>query len=378
VRLAGNIGTIQLILTAQCNSRCSYCYQTAKKSLKMEWGVLRASLELAAASPSRNIWLVFLGGEPLLEFPNIREAVAYADLRATPEKSYQYKISTNGLLIDEGIATFLDEHRFEVHLSFDGIQAAQDHRLEGSFPVIDRLLDRLQVRHAQMFARRFRICMTVIPAAVPHLASSFRYLLEKGVRAIIISPSILPHPEWSLEQIGELDEQFAQVYVESLEHLEKTGAVPMRFLRKRKNEDAPKPVGGLMCGLPAATQVAVDVEGQVYGCATLAESYQEFPSDFLGVRLAPLRMGDLRDPGFQARLAAFPEMTRRAEIFHNKERKFSSYGQCSVCAYADACAICPISIGLDPRNTNPHRVPDFFCAFNQVALKYRGRFPAVY
>ena len=108
----------------------------------MERDVLQCALELAAASPSRKLWLVFLGGEPLLEFASIREAVALAEQEIAPEKSYQYKISTNGLLIDESIAAFLDEHRFEVHLSFDGIREAQDYRTEGTFPVIDRLIDR--------------------------------------------------------------------------------------------------------------------------------------------------------------------------------------------------------------------------------------------
>jgi sulfatase maturation enzyme AslB (radical SAM superfamily) len=376
--LTGNINTIQLILTAQCNSRCSYCYQTAKKNVAMAQNVLRASLELAASSPSKNMWLVFLGGEPLLEFARIQEAVANGGLAVTSEKTYRYKISTNGLLIDDEIAAFLDEHRFEVHLSFDGIREAQDCRTAGSFPLIDCLIERLKRQYPQMFQRRLRICMTVIPEAIRYLSRSYQYLLEKEIRNIIISPSMLPYPEWSLEQIRQLDDEFAQVYETSLRHLEKTGRVPILLLRKRIDAGVPRPSGGLMCGLPAATQVAVDADGQVYGCATLVESYQEFPSDFLGARLAPLRIGDLRDPRFRERLAAFPETTVKAEIFHHKERKYSSYGKCGTCAYLDACSICPVSIGLDPRNTDPDRVPDFFCAFNQVALKYRDRFPAVF
>ena len=344
----------------------------------MERDVLQAALELAAASPSGKMCLVFLGGEPLLEFASVREAVALAEQEITPEKSYRFKISTNGFLIDEGTAAFLDEHRFELHLSFDGIREAQDYRTEGSFQVIDTLIDRLKRQHPQMFERRLRICMTVIPAAIPYLARSFHYLLEKGIRNVTISPSVLPHPEWSLEQIAQLDEQYGQLHETSLSHLESTGKVPMLLLRKRKDAGAARPVGGLMCGLPAATQVAVDVNGQVYGCATLVESYQEFPSDFLRVRLAPLKMGDVRDPEFWDRLAAFPELTRKAGIFHNREMKYSSYGKCGACAYSDVCSICPVSIGLDPRNTDPDRVPDFFCAFNQVALKYRNLFPPVY
>jgi len=131
-----------------------------------------------------------------------------------------------------------------------------------------------------------------------------------------------------------------------------------------------------MCALPAGTRLAVDMDGQAFGCASLAESYQEFPTNFLKSRLAPLRIGDIRDPDFPTGFADFPEATKQAEIFHEREKKHSSYGKCSQCPYFSTCSLCPVSIGLDPDNQDPHRVPDFFCAFNPVALKYRGCFPA--
>lgn len=342
----------------------------------MTWGVLRAALDLALASRSRDVSLVFLGGEPLLEFPRICKAVAYASRRAAPEKRLQYKISTNGLLLDEAAADFLNKHRFGVQLSFDGIAKAQDYRTKGSFPVLDSLLDRLKQQQPDLFEHRLRVCMTLVPATIPYFAQSVRYMVEKGIRSIAVSPSIIAHPEWFLSQMRELDRQFAQVYKESLNHLRKTGEVPLQFLRKRKNGGGYPSTRSAMCALPAGTRLAVDVDGQAYGCASLAESYQEFPSAFLKSRLAPLRMGDLRDPDFPTRFSAFPEATKQAEIFHERVKKHSSYGKCSRCPYFSTCSICPVSIGLDPDNLDPHRVPDFFCAFNRIALKYRSRFPA--
>jgi hypothetical protein len=37
--------------------------------------------------------------------------------------------------------------------------------------------------------------------------------------------------------------------------------------------------------------------------------------------------------------------------------------------------VCPISIGHQPGNTDPDRIPDFQCAYNLVSLEYRERFP---
>jgi hypothetical protein len=66
---------------------------------------------------------------------------------------------------------------------------------------------------------------------------------------------------------------------------------------------------------------------------------------------------------------------RRAEIFHHKEMKYSSYGRCRDCSYLNGCYVCPVSIGYDPANEDPRKIPDFLCAYNMVALKYRDRFP---
>ena len=45
-------------------------------------------------------------------------------------------------------------------------------------------------------------------------------------------------------------------------------------------------------------------------------------------------------------------------------------------AYLTECMVCPVSIGHIPGNRDPHRVPDFPCAFNLVMLGARDRFQA--
>ena len=40
------------------------------------------------------------------------------------------------------------------------------------------------------------------------------------------------------------------------------------------------------------------------------------------------------------------------------------------------CGVCPVSIGHQPGNTDPDRIPDFLCAYNLVSLKHREQFPA--
>ena len=148
-------------------------------------------------------------------------------------------------------------------------------------------------------------------------------------------------------------------------------------LFRREQEDSPHmPDTYSLCGVGRGETPAVDVDGQVHGCLMFADSYQVFPTVFLRSRLEALRMGHLGDPSFESRMAAFPAAARAAGIFHGRERKYSSYGQCRDCRFMTTCGVCPVSIGHQPGNSDPDRIPDFLCAYNLVSLKHRQRFPA--
>jgi len=86
-------------------------------------------------------------------------------------------------------------------------------------------------------------------------------------------------------------------------------------------------------------------------------------------------MGPIGADNFAARYAEFPEAACGTGLFHNKRRKYSTYGRCGECPYVGECSICPTSIGHIPGNIDPDRVPDFSCAYNRVSLKYRALFP---
>ena len=129
-----------------------------------------------------------------------------------------------------------------------------------------------------------------------------------------------------------------------------------------------------MCGVMRGEEPAVDVDGEVHGCATFARSFQKFPSSFLRERIEDMSIGDLESPQFRDRYLRFAEATERAGMFHQKEEKYSGYGRCGDCRYLASCSVCPMSIGNLPGNQDPKRIPDFSCAYNLVALKHRDLF----
>lgn len=368
------VRTLDVVLTAGCNLRCTYCYQNAKTARRMDWKTLRAAVDLLLSSRRPEVRLMFLGGEPLLEFPLVRQAVAYAEQVRPPGLAVHYDIITNGTLLREEELGFLVAHDFQVQLSFDGVPAAQDLRGRGTFAQLDLLLDRLRREHPAFFSNNLRIGMTLLASTVPHLAESVRYFLDKEVEHIAIAPAAT-HQDWPAHRIDELDEQFALIFEACVRHYRRHGRVPLALFHPDEDESPHKPEGPSMCGVGRGENLAVDVDGEVHGCVMFAESYQVFPTAFLRTRLEAMRMGRVDDAAFPARLGAYPAAARAAELFHGKREKYSTYGACRDCRYLESCGVCPVSIGHQPGNEDPRRIPDFLCAWNLVSQKYRERFP---
>jgi sulfatase maturation enzyme AslB (radical SAM superfamily) len=374
-----DVDSLEVILTAGCNLRCAYCYQNDKKPRRMSWPTLRDALDLVVRSANSRIDVLFLGGEPLLEFPLIRQAVEYVRATQGPDKTVTFSIVTNGTLLGEEEAELLAAHDFDTYLSFDGVPAAQDLRGPRTFPVLDALLDRLACDRPHFLRERLTVGLTLAPATVRHLPESIAYFLRKGVAKIAMSPIVTHDPSWAPEKIAVLEDAFAEVFRICLRHYKRTGEVPLEMFRKSgdgADTDRHRPREGLTCSAPTGRVLAVDVDGQVHGCAVFIESYQGFASPFQRVRVDALRMGDFRAREFPQRLAMYPGAARQTGLFHGKRDKYSSYGRCAECRFLDECSVCPASTGNIPGNTDPRRIADFPCAYNLVALKYREKFPA--
>lgn len=371
----GRLEALSLILTSRCNLRCGYCYQSPRRSRSAAWSTIRASLDLALSGSRRELGIGFCGGEPLLAFPLMRRAVAHVEKTRPAGKNITYYASTNGTLLEETVVDFLEEHRFETQLSFDGVAAAQNLRGRGTFCALDRLLDRLRAKHAGFYRRNVTIALTMSPQNLPYLADSVSYFLRKRVRSVVIAPSVASDADWEIDRIDELDAQFGKIFKRSLAHYKRTGEIPVQIFRGRGETSVPANREQPMCGIGSVRGIAVDVDGEVYGCSMFAGSYVRLDSPVLRGRVEKLRLGRLDDPELPRRLASFPAAARRAGMFHRKDRKHSAYGRCGECTYLARCFVCPASIGFVPGNDDPDRVSDLCCAFNLVSLKYQERFP---
>lgn len=375
----GHIAQVGVALTARCNLSCSYCYQNARRRGRMSWRTLCAGVDLLLSSPCRDAELVFLGGEPLLEFDLLRRAALYARQRVRPDQALRLSVTTNGTLLTDEVAAFLAAEAVDTQLSCDGIRAAQDARGATTFGCLDRLLDRVRERWPDFFRRNLAVVMTLTPDNVPHLADSLDYLLDKDVRRILLGPLVTRCPKWRLQAIEEMEVQFERVVEGSLRHLERTGRAPLALLGER-----PRPAAegreaerdGLpACGVLRNESVTVDVGGEAYGCAAFAESYQRPTTALMREAVEATRLGRLSEKGFTDRFRALPQAAARLSLFAAKERKRSGYRNCADCPHVDDCVVCPAAIAHG--GDDPDRIPDFLCAYNLVSLRHRRMFPKV-
>jgi sulfatase maturation enzyme AslB (radical SAM superfamily) len=365
---------LTLLVSGRCNLACAYCYQDAgDHAPRLDWKTAREGVAALVRSGAPSPRLEFSGGEPLLEERLIRRTVAYAESVRPAETRCQYVLTTNGTLLTSDMLAFLVAHDVALQLSFDGAREAQRYRGPRTFKVLDRLLDLILKEHPDYYRRRVQIGMTLMAATIPTLADSIRYLLGKGVTAISVVPRTTWDPDWTAASRDLLRQQVEQVLEISLDHWRRTGLVPVGFLRGRNTAPAAAHGRTFLCAAPRAAAVCVEPGGRAFACTMFARSWHVLPP-LARAAGKLLDLGDIRDPALQERIEALPRRARRLPLLTNKRAKHSSYGRCAECKFRADCFVCPAAIAHIPGNDDPHLIPDFPCAFNQMTLAARRQF----
>jgi uncharacterized protein len=194
-----------LHMTARCNLRCDYCYVNHGGG-DMTIETARATVDLAGKD-AKKAGLIFFGGEPLLLRGLITDTVAYA--RSREKKGgcrYFFKITTNGLLLDESFLDFARRENLFIALSLDGVKEAHDaHRKDingqGSY---DRAAD--AARRLLAVKPYSPVLMTVRPETLPLYAAGVESLFSLGFAYVIASLDY--SADWREDHLPELERQY--------------------------------------------------------------------------------------------------------------------------------------------------------------------------
>lgn len=123
-----------LQITQDCNFKCRYCTYSGDGSLDrkhskkmMSWDTAKKALDFAIDNNrySHSFSVSFYGGEPLLEYPLIKQCVEYINSKLLG-KEIRYHMTTNVSCISREMIDFFIANNFLITLSIDGPQALHD------------------------------------------------------------------------------------------------------------------------------------------------------------------------------------------------------------------------------------------------------------
>ena len=185
------IRTIVVNVTDSCNLNCVYCSRqcTRKTPGIMKLSLLKKILKKGAKYGILNnicVTIQFHGGEPLIEFDNLIQAIDY--LSKEEKNHLKLRIQTNGTLINEKIMKECCKRNIEVGISLDGRKiendiSRNDATESGTF---DRIKDALKLIKA--FQKEVS-CLTVVTNInVDNLDKILEYFDELGLNNIGFLP----------------------------------------------------------------------------------------------------------------------------------------------------------------------------------------------
>ena len=297
-----------LHLTNSCNLACSYCDRKKSHEFMSHETALQA-VDLALADPDDSVSIGFFGGEPLLCRSLISDVVAYTKNNASNKRVF-FRLTTNGLLLDDAFLRQAQQEGILISLSLDGDAKAhdanrKDHNGGGSYNTLQPLLPKLLRQNPYTAAM-----MTVAPNTAPFLADSVKSIYTLGFVNIVCSLDYkAPWTEVDLAILKKQYKKLAHIYYEMTVSEKKFYLSP--FDGKIDSHINCREYCSERCKL-GFEQIAVDVDGTLYPC-----------TQFVGDR--EYQIGSV---------AAGIDQRRRWDLY---EQSLTEHSECMICAIKDRC-----------------------------------------
>lgn len=151
LKVSNSAKTLILELTEQCNLRCTYCVfddsypqERPHSSTKLNHCVAKQKISDFFERAREDAYIIFYGGEPLLEFKEIVELTNYA--KSLFKDRVKFSFTTNGMALTKDKFDFLISHDFLITVSLDGYQKNHDLKritINGN-PSWDKIMGNLQ------------------------------------------------------------------------------------------------------------------------------------------------------------------------------------------------------------------------------------------
>lgn len=187
-----DINSIVLGITNTCNMKCEYCYgeggNYGRNNRIMKYSTaIRAIDYLISNTKSKDIYVCFFGGEPLIGYDLMEKIVLYCNKIAEVSNiKFHYSITTNATLINDKMASFFKANNISILISIDGDKVVHDsyRLLNDHSPSHDKVISGINIlkKHNVRFSTRATICNPNLD-----LYDIFKYEKSLGANNVVLS-----------------------------------------------------------------------------------------------------------------------------------------------------------------------------------------------
>lgn len=278
--------------------------------------------ECASQNPDSKICILFIGGEPMMAFDEIKQIVEQCDAEFA-DRNFEYKMVSNGTLIHGEAQEWIlkHQHHFHVTLSIDGDRETHNLNRCNSFDKID----------FEFFTKRYKgkkeISMVTTPETIHSLADNI-ILWEKEQFYIkcMLADGIAWEPERDIPLLEEQLMRLIEYYLSHPEQYPTTMLATSIYAMKTARADQRCMVG--------KTSITILPNGELVPCYRGTPYY----GDMDGSIMKALKSG---------------------------KRQFAT-DECPICIARDICNACPAQAAQLHQNAHNGHV---YCRMQRVLYK---------
>lgn len=249
-----------ILVTSKCNLKCKYCYEGSQKSSKdMTFNIADKTIEfiidrLKDSPENRPLYIVFHGGEPLLNFSLIKY-IHNAILEKVTDREVVFDMTTNGTIMNKEIISYIKKKIDSISISIDGTKYSHDlNRVFkdgiGSYDIVISNTKKLLSEGIKLRAR-----MTFNSKNIEQLYEGVKSMLDMGFTYIV--PAIDYYDrQWNEKHLEILENQvFKLLDYQKLYPSRHISLTELDFLTKKKGDC----FGGI-------NSYCIDERGKIYPC----------------------------------------------------------------------------------------------------------------
>lgn len=196
---SGVVKAMCLHAAHDCNLRCKYCFadtgefhMASRELLPLETGKKALDWLVAHSGNRHNLEVDFFGGEPLMNFPVVKQLVAYGrELEKKHNKLFKFTTTTNAVNMTDEIMDFMNKEMDNVVISLDGRKEVHDRMRptangKGSY---DLIMDKAKRFASKRGQQRYYIRGTYTGYNLD-FAKDVLHLADQGFEQLSIEPVV--------------------------------------------------------------------------------------------------------------------------------------------------------------------------------------------